>query len=322
MVELSIIIISYNEEKYLRQAIDSVINQSFKNWELIIGDDGSSDNSLEIIKEYVSKYPNKIKYYVMDRNDGVKIPSIRVSNNVKRGMDLSKGKYISLLAGDDFFHNKFEKEIDFLNKNKKYTAVVSDFKYAFEDSSKDFDIKNYNSKRLFWSTSYAHISCFTFRRDCLKNLLDNFCDDTGMIYSIACTGNWKYTHSVDFSYRQRNQSIMTSSNNTQLSMLELLLFDDILKKKKFKYSSLARFSKPIKYIFKNRKQILIDSEKYEIYLQQDNGRIISFLINYDKYNIFKKLKCRSFIFKATLFKYIFLLFRKSQNLLCRRMKWK
>lgn len=318
MAELSIIMISYNEEKYIEQAINSVLNQNFKDWELLIGDDGSSDNSLEIIKEYSLKYPDKIKYYVMDRNDGVKIPSIRVSNNIKRGFSLASGKYFSILAGDDFFHEKFQKEIDILNKNKKYSAVVSDFKYAFEDSSKDFDVGNSNSKRLFWSACYAHISCFTFRKECLKNILDNFCDDTGMIYSIACTGKWKYTYSVDFSYRQRNESIMTTSNSIQLNMLELLLFDDIIKKRKFKFSSLSRFNRPIRYIFKNRKQIIENKEKYNNYLEQDDGRIIDYLINYDKYKFLKKFKCRLFIMSSIIFKYIFGILRKSQRLFYRR----
>ena len=317
-IELSIIMISYNEENYLRFAIDSVVNQKFTKWELLIGDDGSSDNSLEIIKEYSLKYPDKIKYYVMDRNDGVKIPSIRVSNNIKRGFSLARGKYFSILAGDDFFNEKFQKEIDILNKKKKYSAVVSDFKYAFEDSSKDFNVRNCNSRRLFWSACYAHISCFTFRKECLGNLLDNFCDDTGMIYSIACTGKRKYTHSVDFSYRQRSESIMTTSNSVQLNMLELLLFDDILKKRKFKFSSLSRFNKPIRYIFKNRKKIIESKEKYNNYLEQDDGRIIDYLINYDKYKFFKKLKCRLFIMSSIFFKYTFSIFRRSQSLFCRR----
>ena len=51
-------------------------------------------------------FVDKIKYYVMDRNDGVKIPSIRVSNNIKRGFSLASGKYFSILAGDDFFNEK------------------------------------------------------------------------------------------------------------------------------------------------------------------------------------------------------------------------
>ena len=59
---VAILLATYNGERFLSQQLDSIINQSCTNWELFIHDDGSSDLTCEIIKEYVSDYPNQIHY--------------------------------------------------------------------------------------------------------------------------------------------------------------------------------------------------------------------------------------------------------------------
>lgn len=66
-MKLTSIIISYNEADYLRKAIDSVLNQTLDDKEIIIGDDGSSDESQRIIQEYSAKYPEIIRTFTMDR---------------------------------------------------------------------------------------------------------------------------------------------------------------------------------------------------------------------------------------------------------------
>ena len=70
MPQISVIIPCYNQEKYITEAIEAVLTQSFDDYEIIIVNDGSVDNSLKIIKEYASKYPNKIRY-IDQKNQGV-----------------------------------------------------------------------------------------------------------------------------------------------------------------------------------------------------------------------------------------------------------
>jgi glycosyltransferase involved in cell wall biosynthesis len=90
--EFSVIIPSYNHEKYIGGAIESVINQTFKDWELIIIDDGSPDNSVEIIRQY--KDP-RIRLIMQENHDA--------PYTINRGMKESRGKYISILNSDDIF---------------------------------------------------------------------------------------------------------------------------------------------------------------------------------------------------------------------------
>lgn len=92
---ISIIIPVYNGEKYLKQCIESVLNQTYPNVEIVLVDDKSPDNSLEIEKEYVKAYPNKIKLIALEKNKGI-------GNAVNIGIEAADGKYLLLLGDDDW----------------------------------------------------------------------------------------------------------------------------------------------------------------------------------------------------------------------------
>ena len=93
MPKISVIIPCYNQEKYIAEAIESVLAQTFESFEIIVVNDGSKDQSLEIIKSYTSKYPNKISC-IDQENQGV----IASRNNA---ITQAKGEYIFPLDGDD-----------------------------------------------------------------------------------------------------------------------------------------------------------------------------------------------------------------------------
>lgn len=106
---VSIITPVYNSEKYLEETILSVINQTYKNWELLLIDDCSIDNSYKIIEKYLAD--ERIKYLRNERNSG---PA--VTRNV--GLENSNGKYIALLDSDDFWKkDKLKNQVDFMMKN-------------------------------------------------------------------------------------------------------------------------------------------------------------------------------------------------------------
>ena len=67
---LSFLVTYYNQEKYVSRSLNSIFNQKMtSDFEVIIGDDGSSDKTVEIIKEYQTKYPNKIKLFIQNRDN-------------------------------------------------------------------------------------------------------------------------------------------------------------------------------------------------------------------------------------------------------------
>lgn len=107
---VSIIIPSYNTASYIKYTLDSVSNQSFKNFECLIIDDFSSDNSTEIISEY-SKKDSRFKHIILEKNIGV-------SEVRNLALDLAKGRFIAFLDSDDTWEEKkLEIQIDFMIKN-------------------------------------------------------------------------------------------------------------------------------------------------------------------------------------------------------------
>ena len=107
---VSIITPSYKSERFISQTIESVLAQTYKNWEMIIVDDVSPDNSNEIIEEY-SKKDSRIKLIKLEKNSG---PA--VARN--RAIEEAKGRYIAFLDADDLWHpEKLEKQIAFMSKN-------------------------------------------------------------------------------------------------------------------------------------------------------------------------------------------------------------
>ena len=120
---VSVILTNYNNEKYLAKAINSVITQTYINWELIIIDDSSSDNSLNIINKF--KKENNITILILKKNKGVSF-----CRNL--GMRLSKGKYVAFLDSDDFWtNNKLDGQIKFMSI-KGYQFSFSDY-FSFKD---------------------------------------------------------------------------------------------------------------------------------------------------------------------------------------------
>ncbi|MFA6547727.1 MAG: glycosyltransferase [Candidatus Magasanikbacteria bacterium] len=112
MTKVSVNIITYNREDFLSKAIDSVLVQSFKDWELIIVDDCSIDNTAVLVSEYIQK-DSRIKYFKNDTNLG-----IGKSRNL--ALQLSSGKYIAVLDSDDYWSdkNKLQKQFDLLESGE------------------------------------------------------------------------------------------------------------------------------------------------------------------------------------------------------------
>lgn len=123
---ISIIIISYNRERYLRAAIESVLGQSYRNFELLIWDDGSWDNSVEIGRSYEEK-DSRVRV-ISSSHQGIAIAR-------KKTAELARGKYIGWVDSDDFIDCKtLEKTVAVLEANPNVGLVYTDYLLADEDS--------------------------------------------------------------------------------------------------------------------------------------------------------------------------------------------
>ena len=99
---ISVIVPVYNIEKYLRRSINSIINQTYKNLEIILVDDGSTDQSGKICDEYAN-IDNRIK--VIHKNNGGQASAINL------GLDIAKGDYIGFSDPDDYINKNFYKNL-------------------------------------------------------------------------------------------------------------------------------------------------------------------------------------------------------------------
>ncbi|PPK93265.1 glycosyl transferase family 2 [Nonlabens xylanidelens] len=124
---ISVILPAYNAEKYLAQAIDSILNQTCLYFELIIINDGSTDRTEMIIQSYSD---NRIKYYNNEINLGL-------IGTLNRGLELAKGKYIARMDADDIsFLDRFHKQFDFLENNEDYVICSSSRIEFYQDNTK------------------------------------------------------------------------------------------------------------------------------------------------------------------------------------------
>ena len=108
---VSIVVPSYNHEKYVKQTIKSIINQTYENIELIVIDDGSTDGSINIVKKLSQKYHFKF----------IHRPNKGLSATLNEGINISQGKYYCTCASDDVFKlDKIEKQVKFMEENNEY----------------------------------------------------------------------------------------------------------------------------------------------------------------------------------------------------------
>lgn len=126
---VSIIMPVYNAEKYLKDSIESVKKQTYTNWELIMVDDKSSDNSLKLMYNLTVDIKEKIKIVKFEQNKG---PSIARN----KALELTEGEYIAYLDADDIWREeKLEKQINFMKENN-YAFTMTSFNYLRKDGSK------------------------------------------------------------------------------------------------------------------------------------------------------------------------------------------
>lgn len=108
--KVSVVMPAYNAEQYIREAIESILHQTFSNFEFIIIDDGSTDGTPHIIQEY----PQRDDRIILLENK----KNIWVSITANRGMDIAKGEYIARMDADDIsMLDRFEKQVAFLDNN-------------------------------------------------------------------------------------------------------------------------------------------------------------------------------------------------------------
>ena len=194
--KVDIILPSYNKDIYLEESINSIVQQKFNNWKLIIIDNCSTDNSREIIRKYSGN--EKISTFFLKKNMGVSF-----SRNL--GVRLSDSKYISFIDADDIWNNsKLQNQIEFMEKNN-YNFTYTDYTPFFDKKIRIF------KKEIITPSSF----------DYKKFLYNSSIGTSSMILSRKIIGVIKFPKVKtleDFSFKceilKKNNAIKFNENNT------------------------------------------------------------------------------------------------------------
>ena len=119
--KVSVVVTSYNYDEYIRTTLESLVNQTYKDFEVIIVDDGSKDNSLDIINEFVSKYSNfKLYTHENHQNKGL-------IESVKLGISKCNSDYIAFLESDDYWREDYlQQKIDYIEEHPDAVIIIND----------------------------------------------------------------------------------------------------------------------------------------------------------------------------------------------------
>lgn len=126
-MKISVTMPAYNAERFIAEAVESILNQTFRDFELIIVNDGSTDGTLAIAESYAAKD---------DRVTVVSQPNGGISAARNRGLSVAKGEWIAVMDSDDVaLPQRFERQLDFLAKNPDL-AVISSYVHNIDDKGK------------------------------------------------------------------------------------------------------------------------------------------------------------------------------------------
>lgn len=214
--KVSIIMPNYNCEKFLDETINSVINQSYTNWELLIVDDCSTDKSLDIIKSYCDK-DDRIKLFVNDVNMGA-----AASRN--RALREASGKWMAFLDSDDIWlTEKLEKQLEFMCDNGyqfSYTAYEH-----IDEQSTPLNIRvtgpgDLSKRKVF---NYCYMGCLTVMYDStdtgivqIPDEINNGENDYALWLKVAKKYKCYYLQNVLALYRVRGNSLSHKSSTLKL----------------------------------------------------------------------------------------------------------
>lgn len=209
MDTISVILPTYNRANYIKDAIESVLNQTYRNIELLIIDDGSTDNTQAVIEHYLKD--NRIRY-IKQKNSGA-----AAARN--KGLELSKGKYVAFLDSDDIWEkDKLEIQIEVMNTLPDVAIVFSDFSAKRQDGLiEKSHIRTYFMVLDTYKLSYGDVFS---HRNTLKNGEKVYWGD---IYKTMIFGNIILTSTTLFRQEVFNSAGVFDINYKTLEDYDLFL---------------------------------------------------------------------------------------------------
>ena len=226
-IMVSVCCITYNQENYIRDALDGFLNQKVNfNYEIIVHDDASTDNTQNILKEYEKKYPDKIRVLYEEEHQYQKGKKVGILTYRH-----ARGKYVAICEGDDYWidENKLQLQFDYMEKNPNCTllfhnAKIIDMKTKEETIFVPYmkDLKKHMKKDGNYDVAELELlefiptASFMFKRENLERIPDWFekcyVGDWPLKLIMTSFGYAHYMENVMSVYRKNASGSLTTSN--------------------------------------------------------------------------------------------------------------
>ncbi len=316
-MKVSFLVTYYNQKSFVKQSMDSILAiKKSCDWEILIGDDGSNDGTIDEVKKYIKKYPNNIKLYVMPREDGKEYDSVRRSSaNRINLLEHMTGDIFCTLDGDDYYCdiNFINEAVDIFNRNKDVFVVAFGYTYVTAGiygeqcmlpagvANKRVDKKTYLEDFYLPAGACIHRKCCDESRiEFIKKL--GYFDDNNIVVNSLKYGEMYSINRVIYAYRQTGQSVYTSMNKFEQAVLnvqgmdvDIRLSDDVMQKYiKKRYASAAI----LMYIWRKQIREILGNDKCKKYEDGCKKIIPSYcydLLNYFNLNNERKKELKTLL---------------------------
>lgn len=246
MPKVSVIVPFYNVEGYIEKCLDTLVNQTLEDIEIILVNDGSKDNSILIAKKFLENYPKKIVY--LEKENG------GLSDARNFGIPYAKGEYIAFLDSDDYVEKNMYEEMYNLAKKENSDMVQCNFYWEYIDKNKKKigDMQKYSNKKELITKGRVEAWNKLIKREILENEEIRFpkglrYEDVEFTYKLA-----PYLEKVSFidkpfiHYIQRQNSISNSQNERTAEIFDIL--DNVIKYYKEK-NIYEEYKNELEYIY-------------------------------------------------------------------------
>ena len=229
---LSVRLQCFNHANYLEQALKSIIAQKTNfPFEVVIGDDFSKDNSIEVIERIIKGHTNpNITFCLLKREVGDLYSIYREKNGrLENFVDIihhCQGKYIALLDGDDYWTDplKLQKQVDFLEQNNNFSGVASNSLVKYEGSTKEHLFRKKLKSELqtndLLESRHFHTATFLFRKTAFRNDFPKkvLSADRTLFLLVSCFGSIKLLDDVTAVYRKNDGGISRQVTSKQMKL--------------------------------------------------------------------------------------------------------
>lgn len=221
-MKVSVLMLAYNHEEFLAQALNSVLMQEVNfDYEIIIGEDCSSDSTRNILMDFLKKNPKKIKALFHDENIGM-------HHNFARTLAACSGEYIAILEADDYWthHQKLQKQVDLMDSDNSISECFHKVTTIHHNSNNPPSIFPSNLKRKTFeikdviSEFFIPTLSVVFRRTSIPTLPESFYEmsNPDWLIHIMCAqkGRIAFINEVMGTYRVHDGGIWSSNKRSQI----------------------------------------------------------------------------------------------------------